>query len=198
MSEKYIVLSSEYGSGARLIAKKLSEQLGIKFYGEEDLLIEAANLSGIDINILRNYEENLVERVHGGNLNGNGAPDELPVDMPLILYQALSSAITKVMEEGPCILMERGADLVLRDKVDFLNVFVYSTNMENKIERTVRVGGIPEEGAVNHIQEQNLIRKIYHNSFSTIEWAKMSEYDLCLNSDSLGFERCAEAIKAVL
>ena len=197
MSEKYIVLSSEYGSGARLIAKQLSEQLGIKFYGEEDLLLEAADVSGIDINVLRNYEGKLAEKVIGGRQALNDNQDELPVDMPLQLFQSLSSAIMKIIEAGPCILMERGADIVLHGKKDFLNVFVYSTNIENKVERTVRVGGIPEKEAMNHIQEQNVIRKIYHNSFSTTEWAKMNEYDLCLNSDGLGFEQCVEAIRAI-
>lgn len=31
MTKKYIVLTSEFGSGARLLGKRLSEVLGIKF-----------------------------------------------------------------------------------------------------------------------------------------------------------------------
>lgn len=195
--KKYVVFTSEYASGARLVAKALGEKLGIKFYGEEDLLIKAAKGSGIDEKVLREYDDKLA------NSKLDEASLKLKDDLAVRIYNAYSVAILKAVEEGPCILMERGADIVLKGKVDFLNVYAYSSNMEKKIERCERVAGIPKEDAPEFIESQVMQRKIYYSSLSSIERGKMSEYDLCINTDTftldaLGMEKCAEIIKAAL
>lgn len=199
MTKKYIVLTSEFGSGARLLGKRLSKELGIKFYGEEDLLIKAAKETGIDEKVLRDYDEILASTVFDESsqlLNSDA-------DLPLKIFKAYSSAILNAVEEEPCILMERGADIVLRDKVDFLNVYAYTSDMERKIERCMRVGGIAEEDAPKFIASQAMQRKLYYKSFSSIERGKMNEYDLCINTDAfdtdaLAMEKCAEIIKSSL
>lgn len=201
MFKEYIVFTSEYASGARLVGKALEEKLGIKFYGEEDLLIRAAKESGIDEKVLREYDEKLA------NINFDKAStldkEALKDDLSISVYNAYSAAILKLVEEGPCILMERGADIVLKGKVEFLNVYAYSSNMEKKIERCVRVAGVPEEDSPEFIANQVMQRKVYYDLFSEIKRGNMSEYDLCINTDTftgdaLGMEKCAEIIKAAL
>lgn len=201
MTKEYIVFTSEYASGARLVGKALEEKLGIKFYGEEDLLIRAAKESGIDEKVLREYDEKLANI----NFDKDSSLDKeaLKDDLAISVYNAYSAAILKLVEEGPCILMERGADIVLKDKVDFLNVYAYSSNMEKKIERCVRVAGVPEKDSPEFIANQVMQRKVYYSLFSDIERGNMSEYDLCINTDTftgdaLGMEKCAEIIKAAL
>ncbi len=197
MSKEYIVFTSEYGSAARYIAKELEKKLGIKFYGEEDLLIRTAKESGIDEKILREYDEKLANSKldETSQLNEDG--------LGLKIYNAYSDTILKIAKEGPCILMERGADIVLKGKVDFLNVYAYSKDMEKKADRCERVGGIPKKDAPEHIAKQEMLRKVYYSTFSSIGRGKMSEYDLCINTDtftvdSLGMEKCAEIVKAAL
>lgn len=201
MTKKYIVFTSEYASGARLIGKALEKKLGIKFYGEEDLLIKTSKESGIDEKVLRDYDEKLANSKF--NETSNKESLNLEEDLGLKIYNAYSDTILKIVEEGPCILMERGADIVLKEKIDFLNVYAYSKNMNKKIERCERVAGIPKEDAPEFIVSQDMQRKIYYSSFSSIERGKMSEYDLCINTDpftidALGMEKCAEIIKAAL
>ena len=195
MTKKYIVFTSEYASAARYIAKELEKKLGIKFYGEEDLLIRTAKESGIDEKVLREYDEKL------SNTKFN--EEVLKDDLALKIYNAYSSTTLKIVEEGPCILMERGADIILKGKVDFLNVYAYSKDMEKKADRCERVVGIPKKDAPEHIAKQEMQRKSYYSTFSSIERGKMSEYDLCINTDtftvdSLGMEKCAEIVKAAL
>lgn len=141
MTKKYIVLTSEYGSGAGLIGKRLSEELGIKFYSEEDLLIKAAQESGIDEKVLRDYDEKLASIEFNDSLQLLDSNADLSVK----IFKAFSAAILKVVEKGSCILMERGADIVLRGKIDFLNVYTYTSDIKRKIERCLRVVGIAEE-----------------------------------------------------
>lgn len=203
MEKKYIVFTSEYASGARLVAKALANKLGIKFYGEEALMSRAAKESGIDEKIFKEYDEKLA------NSNSDEAAfinkNLLKVDdsLEVSIFNAYSDAILKIVDEGPCILMERGADIVLKGKVDFLNIYAYSNNIDKKIERCEKVGGVPKEEAPKFIANQVMQRKVYYSKFSEIERGKMSEYDLCINTDTfttdaLGMEKCAEIIKAAL
>lgn len=203
MTKKYIVFTSEFASGARLVGKFLAEQLGVKFYGEEELLIKAAKESGIDEKVLRDYDAKLSNLVFNESSQLNEDKLDLDDNLPLEIYNAYCSAILKVVEEGPCILMERGADIVLKDKLDFLNVYAYTSDMKKKIERCIRIGGFSEEEAPKVIAGEEMQRKLYYSSFSNIERGKMNEYDLCLNTDAftndaLGMEKCAEIIKAAL
>ena len=203
MEKKYIVFTSEYASGARLIAKELEKKLGIKFYGEEDLLIKTANESGIDEKVLREYDEKLANNKFDDGSQLNKESLKSGNDLGFKIYKAYEETILKIVEEGPCILMERGADIVLKDKVDFLNVYAYSKDMEKKADRCERIGGIPKKDAPDFIESQDMQRKIYYSTFSSIERGKMNEYDLCINTDtftvdSLGMEKCAEVIKSAL
>lgn len=201
MTKKYIVFTSEYGSGARLIGKFIAEQLGIKFYGEEDLLVKASKESGIDEKILREYDAKLASTKlnESVRLDGELLKDELSAK----IYNAYSSTILKIVEEGPCILMERGADIVLKGKIDFLNVYAYTSSIEKKIERCIKIGGFSEEDAPKVVVIEDMKRKLYYNSFSNIERGNMSEYDLCINTDTftgdtLAMGKCSEIIKAAL
>ncbi len=198
MKKKYIVLTSEYGSGARLIGKRLAKDLGIKFYGEEDLLIKAAKESGMDEKVLREYDEKLANVDFNNSTTGDSESG-----IAAEIFNVYASAILKAVEEGPCILMERGADIVLKDKVDFLNVYTYTSELDKKIERCMRVVGVAEKDAPKFIESQSMQRKLYYQSFSSIERGKMNEYDLCINTDkfdadALEMEKCAAIIKAAL
>lgn len=203
MSKNYIVFTSEYASGARLIAQALQKKLGIKFYGEEDLLIRTAKESGIDEKVFREYDEKLANSKFNETSQLNKESLKSGDDLGIKIYNAYSNTMLKIVEEGPCIFMERGADIVLKGKVDFLNVYAYSKDMEKKVDRCERVGGIPQKDALEFIDRQVMQRKIYYSTFSSIERGKMSEYDLCINTDtftidSLGMEKCAEIVKAAL
>lgn len=87
---------------------------------------------------------------------------------------------------------------ILRGKVDFLHVFIYTPDTKAKIERTVNLGGILEKDALKHIFIQDNQRGFYHNIFSDSEWGNMKEYDLCLNSSAFEIEQCIEIIKSAL
>lgn len=191
MSNKIIVLTSELGSGARLIGKSLAERLNIVFYGEEDLLIMAAQESGIDEEILRDYDKQLADN----------SISNIDSKLSNQIFRAYSNAIFKLAEAGPCVLMERGADIVLQGKKDFLNVYIYTSNIGKKVERCIRVGGVTAEEAPAFIEKQTLQRERYYQSFSDIKRGRMNEYDLCLNTDvftgdALDMNKCVDIIIA--
>lgn len=191
MSNKIIVLTSELGSGARLVGKSLSKKLNMEFYGEEDLLIKAAQESELNEEILRNYDKQLADK----------SLSNVDPDLSNQVFKAYSDTIFKLVEAGSCILMERGADIVLKGRKDFLNVYTYTSSIDKKIERCVRVSGVAEEEAPDFIKEQSLQRERYYQTFSDIQRGMMNEYDLCLNTDvftgdALDMNKCVDIIIA--
>ena len=161
------------------------------------LLVKKVQESGIDEKVLRDYDEKLASSTEEWILLDSD--DELSLE----IFKAYSSTILKTVEEGPCVMMERGADIVLRGKVDFLNVYTYTSDIKKKIERCMRVVGVREEDASQFIASQSMQRKLYYKTFSNIERGKMGEYDLCLNTDvfdtdALAMGKSAQIIKLAL
>lgn len=186
----YVVLSSEYGSAVRLVGKHLKEVCGFNFYNEEDILQKTAELSDFDADTLHAYD-NYLGKIYFDAEKAAEIAKNFPEDMPKKVFDAYHKTIDKIISEGPCLLMERGADIFLRGKVDFLNVFVYTIDMQKKIDRGITIGKMKPEEVVQNILEADMQRKNFHNMFSNVEWGNRKSYDVCLNSDVLGIETCA-------
>ncbi|ATH64046.1 hypothetical protein BJG89_01010 [Staphylococcus nepalensis] len=187
MGRQYIVFTSEYGSGARLIARQLAETLDIPFYGEVDLLNETAKYLEIDTQVLHNFDQ-------------YGEVAEIDIEKIIDGYQTV---ILNIVHKGPCILMERDADYILKDAVSFLNVYVYAPDIAKKIERAVKIAGQSEENTKAFIQQQEQSRAAFYQQYTDITRAELSEYDLCLNSDTLtgnalDMSICVDIIKSAL
>lgn len=196
MTNTCIVINRQYASGGREVAKILSQRLNIPFY-DSKLVQLAAEHYGLSHGVLRDHDEKKMgSLLYSIALTAGTSPDHQ--SLPFALFQAQSETIRKLAAEGPCILIGRCADYVLRGQVEFLNVFIYATSMEKRIERAVLVDGIAEKDAAAYIARKDKQRKDHYNFNTDKQWGKMTEYDLCLNSSALGYERCADAIISAL
>ena len=48
------------------------------------------------------------------------------------------------------------------------------------------------------MKKKDKARYNHYKYYTDQEWGMASNYDLCLNSSKLGFEKCVEAIKAYI
>ena len=55
-------------------------------------------------------------------------------------------------------------------------------------------GGNLQRGEQSRIRAVDAKRRDYYQYYSGNEWGKPKNYDLCLNSGTLGIERCVEII----
>ena len=85
-------------------------------------------------------------------------------DMPLNdkLFIAQSKTIQNVAEKGPCVIVGRCADYVLRNKFNVLNVFIHS-DMESKVRRVVEDYGVESDNVVELINKTDKRRANYYN-----------------------------------
>lgn len=95
-----------------------------------------------------------------------------------------------------CIGFKSGrcADYILRDKYDLLKVFIHA-DMKYRAKRIVEVYGEREESPEQRLREKDKRRAAYHRFYTDMKWGHAQNYDITLNSGTLGIERCVKIIK---
>ena len=116
----------------------------------------------------------------------------MPLNEKIFITQ--SRVIREVAEEGPCVIVGRCADYVLRSNPNAINVFVHSS-MVNRIKRVREVyGDTAHENLESIIKKADKRRANYYAYFTDRKWGDARNYTLCLDSDKLGLENCADII----
>ena len=109
------------------------------------------------------------------------------------MYIAQSKVIRRVAEEGPCVIVGRCADYVLRETPHRLSVFVCAP-LEERVERAKRDYGVQNANLESYVQRQDKQRASYYNYFATGKWGDGSSYDLCINS-RIGLDAAVDVIE---
>ena len=193
-----ITIGRQYGSGGRYIASMLAERMEIPYYDKE-LLAEASKDSGISQQVLENYDEKYNKGLLFSLMNSRGDAGSMYLDMPLNhrIFLAQFDTIRRIASEGPCILVGRCADYVLRDHDNVLNVFVRAPE-EDRTERIIEYNHVDPMKAEEILKKTDKQRASYYNYYATGSWGDVNNYHLCLDSGVLGYSGCVEVIlKAV-
>ena len=103
---KIITISRQYGSGGRIVGKKLAEALGIPFYDNE-LITMAAEKTGLSVECFKDAEKTSVGNLFFSLTSLTPSIDSvgLPLNEKIFLVQ--SQVIKEVAEEGPCVIVGR-------------------------------------------------------------------------------------------
>lgn len=191
-----ITVGRQYGSGGRYVAKLLSERLQIPFYDKE-LLVEASKDSGICQEVMETFDEKQERKglfsMFGG-IQGRGDAG-MYLDMPLNhrIFLAQFDTIRRIADEGPCVIVGRCADYVLRDHQNLINVFIKAPT-ECRIERIVKLYGVEPIRAEEQIRKADKQRAAYYNYYATGTWGNIDNYHLCVDTGALGIEGAADLI----
>lgn len=191
---KIITISREYGSGGRYVGRILSEKLGIPFYDKEliDMLAEKSHYSAEYIK--ENEDKKTKSFLYTLSTEGillNNPYDTMAPDDKIFLMQ--NNLISELAEKGPCIIIGRCADYILRERDDVLNVFI-TCDMPHRIERCVKYYGIEEKDAQKVLKKKDKGRASKYSYYAGKDWGVAKNYDITLNSGSFGVEKCAEII----
>ena len=194
MEKKIITVSREFGSGGRTVGRLIAQQLDIPFYDSE-LVKQISMESG--------FAPKFVEE-HGEHSPGNSlfsyafAPQGVPGVMNGLstadfLWNIQCSVILQLADEGPCVIVGRNADYILKDRDDVLNVYIHA-DKEFRAERIVRLYGNSEKTPAARLQEKDKRRRVNYQHYTGRTWGAAENSDVCLNSGIIGVERCADII----
>ncbi len=202
MNQKIVIaIDREYGSGGRTIGGMLSKELGLHYYDREILKL-ASDDSGISESLFANASENFKKttlfRVARSTFNGEVIPPEshdFTSDQNLFNYQA--KVIRKLAQEEACIIVGRSASFVLADMDNVVRVFVHAPR-SYLLEQAAKVQSLSPRELEKYVDRENARRAAYNKYYTGKDWADAHNYDLCLDSSKLGFDKCVEIIKGYM
>lgn len=196
--KKIITISRQYGSGGREIGKKLADQLNIPFYDNE-LIERAAKESGFSKEAFESAENKATNSLiysisMGMNAYGNQELGFAHLSLDDRIYLVQTEVIRKVANEGPCVIVGRCADYVLKEIPDVISVFIWA-DMEFRIDRATKLYGLPSVKAEENILKFDKRRANYYNYHANEKWGRAENYHLSIRSDSIGIDCCVDCIK---
>lgn len=190
-----ITISRQFGSGGRKIGQALSKKLGISYYDNE-LITMAAEESGFAPELFKNADQNasnslLFSLSMYGSTNGTFS---LPLGDQVFIIQ--SDIIKKVAEQGPCIIVGRCADHILRDHSNCLSVFLHAP-IEYRVKRSTVNYGLSADKAKETIIKTDKKRSVYYSHFTGEKWGTAENYHITVDTSRAGIEGTVAMLAAV-
>lgn len=194
MKKNIITISRQFGSGGRTVGRLIAEKLGIAFYDKE-LVEQIALESGFAPQFV---EEN-GEHAPGKSLFSYAfAPQGVPgvmngMSTADFLWNIQCSSILQIADNGPCVIVGRNADYILKDRPDALHVYVHA-DTAFRADRIVRLYGESEKSPETRLAEKDKRRKLNYQHYTGRTWGDASNFDICLNTATIGVEEAAQII----
>lgn len=194
MEKKIITISREFGSGGRSIGKMVAEKLGIPFYDKE-LVDQVALESGFSPAFVDEHGEHAPGKsVFSYAFANQGVPGVMNgLSTADFLWNIQCNVILQLADKGPCVIVGRNADYILKDRPDALHVYIHADS-DYRADRIVRRYGESEKSPKSRLQEKDKRRRINYQHYTGRTWGVSQNYDLCLNSSKLGEEMCVNLI----
>jgi len=199
MSKKIIItIARQYGSGGREIGEKVAKILGIPLYDRE-LIAGAAAKGNLNEEIIKKADESaanslLYTLAMGSNVLGTTMHFgyKMPLNDKLFILQ--SEVIKEYAATGSCVVIGRCADYVLRDEPNILRLFIYG-DIEHRQARVLeRHNELKSSQVIDVINKTDKRRSSYYNFYTGNKWGKYDNYDMAINSSTLGIDGTAELI----
>lgn len=194
-----ITIGRQYGSGGHEIGEKLAQKLNIPFY-DNALIDRVAKESGLSKDIINEHDEkptasflyNLVMDPYSVVYSRGSSMNDIPYGQKIFLAQF--NTVKNIADEGPCVIVGRCADYILKDRKDVVKIFIYA-DKEFRAKRILAENSDINPAKINDIlDKKDRNRASYYNFYSDSKWGNASSYDLCINSSKLGIENTVKAI----
>lgn len=194
-----ITVGRQFGSGGRVLGRKLADRLGFGYYDKE-LLAQAARQAGVGEEFFERNDERFPSFINGlfsfamglNNVNCYAGSTSISGDS---LYRAQSDFIHSLADKESCVIVGRTADYVLRDYPRTVNIFVHAPVEECARRIMKRDADAPTlEKARNKAVKLNKLRANYYNFYTDKEWGAASSYDLCIDTSLMPMDGIVEVI----
>lgn len=101
-------------------------------------------------------------------------------------------------QKDNCIFVGRCADYVLQQAaIKRLSIFI-TAPFSDRVQRKMKLLGKEEKAITSLVRKTDKQRKNYYDYYTGGNWGKPYNYDLCVNSSTLGIEQTAEALAVLV
>lgn len=187
-----ITISREFGSGGREAGTIVAQKLNIPYY-DNALITIAAKKSGFVEELFEQADQKPTgSLLYSLSMFGAGMSSlELPLNDKIFLIQ--SDIIKEVAAQGPCVIVGRCADYVLRDTQNVVNFFLYG-DLEARTAFAVKERDLPSAKAAEAVAKYDKRRASYYHYYTGKKWGEAKNYHLCMDTTHLTPEKTAEVI----
>ena len=200
MKNFVITIARGFGSGGKTIGRLLAQRLDIDYY-DNDLIRLASEESGINIELFGKADERVKTNLFK-KYSGSYGEDVIPPDSDefvsndnLFNYQA--KIIRSLAEKQNCIIIGRCGDYILKNHPNTIRLYVYADHA-TCIENVMDIYGVSPKQAAKRIEEIDKARANYYKYYTGGTWSDVSNYDLCINTTDIGFEKSVDVILAYM
>lgn len=207
MNTRVVSVSRQVGTAGEEVARALADKLKFRFI-DYQVIQDAAREAGVSPETVSESEHtpSLMTRLLEALARNPSMPVAAWADpVPLAaspLYTStdyrhfVEEVIRETADEGECIIVGHAAQVILRDRLDTVRVFV--TGSEPHRVRRIKAGmGVDEKEAQKILERTDRERVDFFRRFYEIGWLSPSTYDLCVNTDHLNPEQAAELVAKV-
>ena len=191
-----IVIGRQFGSGGRTIGKLIAGKLGIAYYDTE-LLNKAASRLGVCTKIFKDQDEKKPSALHTFLQGAYGIADNFH-SVPLTgerIYSAQSRVIKDVCSKGPCVIVGRNADFVMRNHPFLLSVFLHSPLQIRAKHIIDRGEAANEKEACELARQHDKRREAFYNFYTGDKrWGVADNYHVSLDTSGLEADGVADII----
>lgn len=198
--ENYVItVARGFGSGGKEVASRLADELGIACY-ENRILTLASQLSGLDEELFNEVNEKIRGKKFSGLLRGLPRTKKpKPVDEAFVsderLFEFQKQIIENLAKSESCVIVGKCADWILKDYDNVISIYIEAPR-SFCLKRVMKKMGVNEETAHASITSTDKYRADYYEHYTGGNyWTNPVNYDLTLNSERVGIDRCVELIK---
>lgn len=195
-----ITIAREFGSGGKTIGQMLADSMGINCY-ERELIRMASDDSGISEELFGAHDERIrtnsffkFKQTYKGNLI---APESAGFTSQANLFNYQAKVIKQLAARESCVIIGRCADYILKDYPNVCSVFVHA-DMDFRHKMAAERVSVSEKDLDKYIEKIDNYRGEYYKAYTGNDWYDLRNYDLCLDSGKLGFEKCVEEISSYI
>lgn len=198
---KVITIGRQFGSGGREIGQRLSEKLDFPLYDHrlvsmaaEQLGVRKEDAERVDESSLNSFVSSytVTPGMYVDFINAASYVQSFDEDV----YRKQSEIIRNLAQKGPCIIVGRCADYVLRDQADLINVFICAEKEDRK-KRIAEIYGLTERKAAERIRKTDRERRFYYEMHTGLEWGSINSHQMLLNVSMLGMDRIVEILAMI-
>lgn len=194
-----ITIARQYGSGGRSIGVMLAEKYGVPFY-DKDIIRIASEESGIKEEYFGQVDEYVSKakpsffKRAGIYKGGLLSPADKDYTSEENLFNIQAKVIRDLAAKGSCVIIGRCSNYILKDDPHALSLFVHASE-EFRREKASEKLSMDGKKLEEYLVKDDKRKMDFYRRFTGGEWFDARNYDLCLNSSKLGYDKCIQEIE---
>lgn len=199
--ENFVIsIGREFGSGGKYIGQELAKRLNVKCYDNE-LLRKVSENYNIDLKTLEKVDEKQKSSFwysFATNYVFSNSGDVLPISADDNLFLKQAKVIEDLYNQESCIIIGRCSDYILKDRPNVVKLFIYSSDIDFKINRKMKFENISRKDAIKKIEQTDKQRSEYYKRFTSQNWGDKNNYEISIDTSKIGIDEAINILETYI